>query len=70
MKKKYLLCPGKIISLNDGNEHYLSPVMLKNLYKVNMKECLIDNHTVSGSAKRGLIKLEPDAIEEYKIPKE
>lgn len=39
---RYLLCPGYIISKNDGDRHYISAGQLKQLYKVNWEDCDIE----------------------------
>lgn len=39
--KKYVICPGKVISKSDGQVHYIGPMMLMQLYKVSPDECEI-----------------------------
>jgi hypothetical protein len=37
--KKYVVCPGTIQSINDGQFHYISSYKLCHLYGVDHKEC-------------------------------
>ncbi|MGD8786208.1 MAG: hypothetical protein PVJ60_02195 [Phycisphaerales bacterium] len=39
--KKYIVCPGWIISKNDGDHHYITADMLIRLYGVDRRECII-----------------------------
>lgn len=39
--KKYLICPGHIISGTDGDKHYISASQLMALYKVDREDCII-----------------------------
>lgn len=67
-KKKYLLIPGHVKSINDGDIHYISPVMLKNLYNVNMSECLIYNPKLK--QPKNLIELHPREDGDYTLPED
>lgn len=40
-KKKYLVCPGWVISQTDGNWHYIGAKQLIELYGVKEKECIV-----------------------------
>jgi len=39
--KKYIICPGPVISENDGEQHYITSKQLMNIYQVNPNDCLI-----------------------------
>lgn len=41
MKPKYLLCPGYVVSRNDGQKHYIGAKLLAQLYRVRMQDCLV-----------------------------
>ena len=69
-EKKYLLVPGYIRSASDGDTHYVSPVQLKNLYNVDMHECLIYNERMMGKQPEGLIELRPSSIGNYTLPQD
>lgn len=48
--KKYLVCPGRVKSINDCDTHYISAHSLMRLYGVNPAECVIyrpDRHPPS-----------------------
>ena len=55
MMIKYILHPGHIISKTDGEEHYISAVMLCHLYKVSAPEC-----TIVGSTS--LVNVRPEIL--------
>lgn len=38
---RYVLCPGMVISRNDGQQHYIGAMALARLYGVDPKECEI-----------------------------
>lgn len=38
---KYILCPGLVQSQNDGDQHYVTSLMLARLYGVDPRECLV-----------------------------
>lgn len=38
---KYVVFPGKVISKNDGDEHYIGAKKLMQLYGVSQRECLV-----------------------------
>ena len=40
---KYIICPGTVISKNDGDHHYVSADRLIHLYCVDRRECIIDS---------------------------
>jgi len=39
--KKYVICPGWIVSQNDGDRHFITAQQLIRLYGVNPKECIV-----------------------------
>jgi hypothetical protein len=39
--KRFVICPGHVISQSDGDRHFISAGQLMRLYKVNMKECIV-----------------------------
>lgn len=39
MTKKYILCPGWITSISDGDEHFIRASVLADLYGVRFAEC-------------------------------
>ena len=70
MNKKYILCPGNILSVNDKDQHYISAIQLRKLYNVPMDECIIKNPRMSHTAEySNLIKLTPKYDGDYTIPK-
>ena len=65
--KKYMLCPGYIISKNDGQRHYISPADLVRLYGANPAECVIFGN-VPESDHHKYIKLVPKRNGDYFLP--
>jgi len=41
--KKYILYPGWVQSINDGEWHYIDGPTLAQLYKVDMKDCVLSD---------------------------
>ena len=37
----YILHPGYVTSKNDGDEHYVGPCQLMELYRVEPRECIV-----------------------------
>jgi len=68
--KKYLLMPGYIKSQTDGDQHYISPVQLKNLYNVPMSECLIYNERIASRIPENITILRPQFAGNYTLPKD
>ena len=72
MKPKYIVVPGYIRSINDGDKHFITGEQLIRLYKVNPKECVI----VSPGKEWGKFReadqiiLEPDYTGRYEVPEE
>lgn len=71
--KKYLLCPGHVVSKTDGQQHYITASQLAKLYGVPMDECLIRPET--GTPKHfgwdeshQLIELWPQTSGDYALP--
>ncbi len=69
MEIKYLICPGKIISETDGDEHYISAQRLIELYGVNPEECKIVDSPQSafGLKWNDYIELRPRTDGNYKL---
>lgn len=66
--KKYLICPGYVISKNDGDRHYISAHQLMRLYKVKPSECVISNDPdVPTSLLANLLPLRPRYDGDYCI---
>jgi hypothetical protein len=69
--KKYVLHPGWIRSVIDGQKHYISAHQLASLYRVSMAECVIfDNSSSSEEVYKnyGLIPLYPNYMGNYNVP--
>lgn len=43
MKKRFILCPGYVVSKNDGQTHYISAAQLAGCYGVLFNECWVQN---------------------------
>ena len=60
---KYVLCPGNVVSKNDGQVHFISAEQLASLYRVPMRECTVwDNllpYVTNTRNHAGLIALSP-----------
>lgn len=68
---RYLLCPGSVISKNDGQTHYINAPELAKLYGVSLEECeIIDRNRWSPYRYLGLIRLEPRFDGNYTLPAE
>ncbi len=67
--KKYLLCPGHIISRNDGEVHYVAEEQLIRLYGVNSDEC-VSKKDAKKYKELTLLKLFPRPSGIYRVPKE
>ena len=72
MVKKYALHPGRIISRNDGDEHYIFANELARLYGVDMRQCIIvDKNQPATNFGRDLetfTHLYPDYFGNYILP--
>lgn len=77
MKPKYLLCPGVITSVHDGQLHYVGPFALATLYGVDYRECkLFDPQQwwpdsfwrEAERDRKNLIVLAPRADGDYTLP--
>lgn len=69
MEKKYLLCPGYVISQNDGDRHFIGADELARLYGVPMSECSIFDERIQMIRNTdGLIQLHPRSNGDYTRP--
>jgi len=68
--RKYLVVPGKVISKNDGEEHYVSGRELIGLYGVDASQCIIGSREHVTGLKAGYITLRPDPTGKYELPHE
>lgn len=71
INKKYVIHPGYVISMSDGQEHYVTARQLIRLYRVNPNECIVISE--SGDNHRGLnlndfIHLYPRINGDYTLP--
>ena len=48
--KKYILFPGYVYSMHDGDRHFIGAKHLIKLYKIDPQECIIykDEHSLQG----------------------
>ena len=60
MQIKYLCIGGTIISNTDGDEHYISPQRVAELYKVNLAECIFARDVTD--EKLFALRYKPDLI--------
>ena len=77
MKPKYVVCPGKVTSKNDGQEHYIGPMQLMRLYGVDSRECEIyepapwwpqSYYQEAEKRQQGMIRLYPRYDGDYSLP--
>ena len=77
MKQKYVVCPGKVTSKNDGQKHYIGPVQLMRLYGVDSRECEIyepapwwpqSYYQEAERRQKGMIRLYPRYDGDYSLP--
>lgn len=76
--RRYLLCPGPVISRVDRDWHYIGARQLAALYGVRMDECLIlpeyfvnpvEWGRLQAGVERGeLIELRPNGKGNYRLP--
>lgn len=66
--KRYLLCPGYVISQTDGDLHYISAPKLARLYGVNLNECVSDSDRLQSRNNQHLTKLFPRFGGDYSLP--
>jgi hypothetical protein len=62
--KLWLICPGTVVSANDGDRHYVGARELMRLYDVPPEDCIVENGVgrapgVSSFIESKLIKLRP-----------
>ena len=69
-RPRYVLCPGWIISKNDGDWHYISAAKLAKCYGVNLRDCLIKLPTqrLHPGFYTGMVFLEPRDDGDYQLP--
>lgn len=69
-KPKYIICPGKVMSKNDQQIHYINSDSLVHLYNVNKEDCIIANeynyHFLKEKYKNAIL-LFPKYSGNYKI---
>ena len=46
MSRKYVLCPGYVVSQFDGQEHYVSDRELADLYGVKLQDCMLETDRI------------------------
>lgn len=63
MGKKYVLCPGYVVSGFDNKEHYISEIELADLYGVRLQDCILETSEVITDAS--VIYLRPRANGDY-----
>jgi len=72
MPTKYLLCPGRVTSKTDGDDHFIDERALARLYGVSMSECEVRPERAFGRfgwrPTPGLIELRPRYDGNYKLP--
>jgi hypothetical protein len=69
MKRKYILHPGSIVSMNDGQTHYITAIKLAGLYGVRMDECYVDSSFALRDVDVSkLIHLWPSYTGNYSLP--
>ena len=70
--KKYVLCPGDVVSKKDGERHFISAAQLLDLYHVSLKDCFVcsDEKDLRGLCTSGMIFLYPRYDGNYKCPEE
>jgi hypothetical protein len=66
--KKYLVDPGWVTSVTDGDRHYIGAVALMRLYGVDPRECVIADRLQSRKNTE-LIRLTPRSSGNYVVPK-
>jgi hypothetical protein len=73
---KYVICPGKVTSQNDGQRHYIGYMQLMRLYGVDPRECEIHEpapwwpesyYRIAEERQRGLPRLGPRYDGNYKL---
>lgn len=74
---KYVVYDGYVNSIYDGQRHYIHPVEVAKLYKVNIGECILISGDRDSLVNRWLlsdidftkvIKLYPDITGKYELP--
>lgn len=57
--KRFVLCPGYVRSITDGDLHYISSGQLARLYGVNLRDCFVDDGKRPGYNGREFVHLFP-----------
>ena len=68
--KKYLVCPGYVHSIRDGDRHFVTAARLIELYGVNPSECYIRAYgepPLRGVDASTLTKLVPKVSGDYTL---
>jgi hypothetical protein len=65
--KKYLICPGWITSINDGDRHFITADELIRLYGVDRAQCQIAKDGVK--YPKEMIRLAPNMDGKYRTRK-
>ena len=68
---KYVVIPGKILSRNDEDIHFIDAPTLMRLYKVDPDECIVKHNDERDRYHNfdGLIELRPSYRGNYELPK-
>ncbi len=65
----YMLHPGFVRSMTDGDWHFVSAGALAELYGVNLSDCIIHNErSMYYNSIQNVIHLKPSRTGEYKLP--
>jgi len=74
---RYVLCPGMVTSQTDGQQHYVGPMALAQLYGVRLNQCEIYEPSPQWTEVEfrhaqvrtlGLIRLTPRCDGNYNLP--
>ena len=61
--RRYVLCPGYVVSQFDGQEHYISERELADLYGVRLEDCMLE--TARTRTDSSVIYLRPRSNGDY-----
>lgn len=69
--KKYLICPGVVKSISDGDLHFISASRLIDLYQVDRNDCIIvdSENSARGIRWEDFIVLRPRTDGNYELIK-
>ena len=65
MSRKYVLCPGYVVSQFDGQEHYVSERELADLYGVKLHDCMLEIDRTRTRTDDSAIYLRPRSNGDY-----